>query len=434
MSASPPARSLACESLAGTDAGRLFLSFWMGGYEGADHVNSAGQALSMNDSNQHWQRLREDYALLADFGIRTVRESIGWRVTDAQGAAGWRRLQTQAEEAQAAGLEVIWTVMHYGWPAGLDLLSPTFVDRLADFSAQVARRLRAVSSQRRYYQPVNEISFLAWALSCTGMMQHATASPAWLDGVAVKRQLVRAALRACDAIADVDPGARFMHSDPLIDVVPPEAADSQAALGAQQASSAALEAWDMLCGRRDPELGGAPHYLDVVGINYYHDNHWEWGTGRRLDWQPRDPRRTPFAALLAPVCQRYQRPVLVAETSHVGDWRALWLDDLASQVLACRQQGLPIEGVCLYPILDRHDWSDGAHWHHSGLWDVDGADCKLMNGMAGPVSSVHQAMARRLCHPYAERLRYWQQRLPRQAPLQPPLTRPRRQQFAPGLP
>jgi hypothetical protein len=29
-----------------------------------------------------------------------------------------------------------------------------------------------------------------------------------------------------------------------------------------------------------------------------------------------------------------------------------------------------IEGVCLYPILDRFDWEDSRHWHNSGLWDM----------------------------------------------------------------
>jgi hypothetical protein len=31
---------------------------------------------------------------------------------------------------------------------------------------------------------------------------------------------------------------------------------------------------------------------------------------------------------------------------------------------------VPVEGICLYPILDRPDWHDPDHWHHSGLWDL----------------------------------------------------------------
>ena len=33
------------------------------------------------------------------------------------------------------------------------------------------------------------------------------------------------------------------------------------------------------------------------------------------------------------------------------------------------EAGVPVEGVCLYPIVDRFDWDDASHWHNSGLWD-----------------------------------------------------------------
>jgi hypothetical protein len=35
-----------------------------------------------------------------------------------------------------------------------------------------------------------------------------------------------------------------------------------------------------------------------------------------------------------------------------------------------RKAGVDLEGVCLYPILDRFDWEDATHWHNSGLWDM----------------------------------------------------------------
>ena len=132
----------------------LFRSFWMGGFEGADDINSQGCPLSMNEANQHWQQLESDYALLAGFGIRTVRESIGWRVTELQGEAGeldFRRLQLHVECAARHGVEVIWTLMHYGWPADIDLLPPAFVERFAAFSERVARMLRIVLCAMRLY-------------------------------------------------------------------------------------------------------------------------------------------------------------------------------------------------------------------------------------------------------------------------------------------
>ena len=383
-----------------------FRSFWMAGYEGADHVNSRGVPLSMNEANHHWQQLEADYALLAGFGIHTVRESIGWRVTEQQGHAGFERLRRHAELAEQHGIEVIWTLMHYGWPADIDLLAPSFVGRFSAFSEKVARVLRSSSGGRHFYQPVNEISFLAWALSSTGLMQHARRTPFMGDGVAVKRQLVRAALRSCEAIAGVDAQARFMHSDPLIHVAAPQNASAEAHEAAKRHSASVFEAWDMLAGLADPQLGGSLRHLDTLGINYYHDNQWaDQGQGAEpLHWHLGDPRRKPLGELLDSVWRRYRAPMLLAETSHVGEGRGQWLDDVAREVSQCCARGTPLEGICLYPVIDRHGWDDTSHWHRSGLWDVQPA---RPDGGAQP-----HALQRILCQPYADRLQRWQGELP----------------------
>jgi hypothetical protein len=39
----------------------------------------------MNDLTPHTHKAYEDYALLQEFGIRTVRESIGWRSVERKG-------------------------------------------------------------------------------------------------------------------------------------------------------------------------------------------------------------------------------------------------------------------------------------------------------------------------------------------------------------
>ena len=47
--------------------------------------------------------------------------------------------------------------------------------------------------------------------------------------------------------------------------------------------------------------------------------------------------------------------------------------------------GVPVEGVCLYPILDRYDWEDSTHWHNCGLWDLEldasGNYGRVLNGV-----------------------------------------------------
>src|SRR5688500_12829497 len=99
-----------------SQSANIFASFWMAGYEGADHVNSSGRPLSMNDANQHISRAYEDYALLSEFGIRTVRESIGWRLVEQNGRFDFSSVLPRVKAAKELGIQINWTFCHYGWP------------------------------------------------------------------------------------------------------------------------------------------------------------------------------------------------------------------------------------------------------------------------------------------------------------------------------
>jgi hypothetical protein len=187
----------------------------------------------------------------------------------------------------------------------------------------------------------------------------------------LKEQLVRAAIAGCEAIWDVDSRARFVYPEPTIHCVPLRSNPELTGPAVGQTESQ-FEAWDMICGRQRPDLGGHPRYLDILGSNFYFSNQWECPEGERIHWhiKPRDQRWVPYHRLLETIYQRYGRPVFVAETSHIGVGRGEWIMEIAQEVQQARLGGTPVEGICLYPILDRHDWDDQDHWHNSGLWDI----------------------------------------------------------------
>lgn len=365
-----------------------FSSFWQAGYEGADHINPAGLALSMNDLNQHQARAAEDYAALAPFSIRTVRESVGWRLCERDGRYDFSTVAARMQAAEQQGIQLSWTICHYGWPAGVSLFDHDFVSRFAAFCGALARFLAPWYQQAPVYSPMNEISFVSWGISVGLFTCEAIAEADRAD--AAKQQLVRATLAACDAIWLADPRARLLHCDPLIHIVP-DPADPASDVLAREMCDTQYQAWDMLSGRLNPELGGAPRYLDLIGVNYYHDNQWEQGSNRRLYWHLGDSRRLPLHRMLQQVWQRYQRPLLLAETSHVGSGRGSWILEIASQVAQAQLAGVELHGICLYPILDRPLWEETTFWTRSGLWDLDllGAD----------------PYARQLQQPYADALR-----------------------------
>lgn len=344
----------------------LFASFWMAGFESASHINIHGQRLDMIASVQHDSEADTDYGLISDFGFRSARDGIRWHLIDHGNQYDFSSLLALADAAQKHRVQVIWDILHYGWPDDLDIFSPRFVDRFAKFAGEVARFFADRSDDVPFYSPVNEISFMSWAATRELMFPFAHGRDTEL-----KRQLVRSAIAGCEAIWEVDRRARFVFPEPTIHCVPLHTRPAWTA-PAEQQNESQFEAWDMIAGYKDPDLGGNPKYLDIMGSNFYHSNQWECPDGDRIHWhiKPRDPRWVPLSQLLQNIYARYGRPLFIAETSHVGVGRAEWILEIAQEVQLARENGVPIEGICLYPILDRTDWDDPEHWHNSGLWDL----------------------------------------------------------------
>lgn len=316
---------------------------------------------------QHDVRAAQDYRLLSQFGIRTARDGTRWHLIDRGGGRyDFSSFEPMLQAALSADIQVIWDLCHYGWPDDLELLSPKFVDRFAKYGHAVARFIHEHTDEVPFYSPMNEINFMVWGLS-VGLLGPAIKG----HDMEVKRQLTRAAIAACEAIWSVDRRARFTYPEPIIHVLPPRSRPDLA-ITAEQYRRSQFEAWDMIAGYAQPELGGHPKYLDILGANFYHSNQWEIEGSGRLRWEdePRDDRWRPLHRMLAEVWTRYERPLYIAETSHVGSGRARWISEIGDEVCRARNAETPIEGVCLYPILDRYDWCDANHWHNSGLWDL----------------------------------------------------------------
>lgn len=323
----------------------------------------------MVHSTQHDLLVDSDYSMLREVGIQVVRESVRWHLIERYGQFDFSTLDPMLRAANEHGVQVIWTLCHYGWPDDLELFSPQFVRRFVRFVGEVAKYIADHSNAEPLYSPINEISFICWAI-CHSDLMHPYAVHAKGRDNELKRQLVRATIEVIDALWAIDPRTRIVHVDPIIHVIaPPGRPDLKEA--AQGLRNSMFEAWDMIRGSQDKDLGGDPKYLDIIGVNYYHSNQWEYLTNDRLHWHLGDPRRISLSELLKAVHERYQVPLLIGETSHVGQGRGQWIREVAVEVRKARQMGVPLEGICLYPIIDRTDWENDHHWHNSGLWDVE---------------------------------------------------------------
>lgn len=345
-------------------AAPAFQSFFLGGFECSTHRRRDRRRLDILAATRHDDMAETDYRLLRDVGIETMRDGTRWhRIEQSPGRYDWSSLLPMLQAARRADVQVIWDLMHYGWPDGLDIRSAAFVDRFARYAATAAQVIEEESGKPPLLSIVNEISFMAWAAGTVGIFEPFGER----IGAELKRQLVRATIAASHAIREVTPQARFFQIEPLIRILP-DPARSGSRLEARRRADAQFEAWDMLAGRTAPELGGSEDLLDVIGINFYCHNQWIVD-GPPLDWRT-DPRWRPLSGMLADISRRYGRPLFIAETGIEGDLRPSWLRMVSGEVARAQAMGVPVLGICLYPVMNHPGWDDERHCPN-GLIDYD---------------------------------------------------------------
>ncbi|MGY3450337.1 beta-glucosidase [Bradyrhizobium sp. USDA 4353] len=328
-------------------ASALFDSFFIGGFECSTHRRPDGRRLDLIAASGHDRSAFDDYRRLKQVGLHTFRDGLRWHLIEQSPSRyDWSTALASVRAAQRAGVQVIWDLLHYGWPDDIDIFAPEFVTRFARFAAGAARLVREESGGIGYFCPINEISYFAWAGGDNALMNPFCVG----EGGRLKRQLVRASIAAIDAIRVVDPAARIVHAEPLVHIAP--AGDGDEAL-AETLNGYQYEAMDMLTGRMAPELGGRPDCLDILGVNYYPDNQW---LTNRATIPLGHCRYRAFRELLGACHARYRRPMFISETGAEGSARAAWLYYVAREVLAARHEGVPVEGLCLYPVLDYPGW------------------------------------------------------------------------------
>lgn len=339
----------------------LFQSFFLGGFECSSHRRDRpdGPRLDLLASTQHDRFAHQDYLALRRLGIHTVRDGIRWhRIERIPGHYDFADDRPMLDAARETGTQVIWDICHYGWPDDLDPFTPEFARRLAGLARAFVRMLVNEGVERPCLVPFNEISFVAWIGGSKGRFP-----PFAVDrGDELKRSLVRATIECIEAIREVAPRARICLVDPMIHIAGPRRRPDLCR-EAEQYCQVQYAAWDMIAGRLAPELGGRPEYLDVIGVNYYVHNQWVHEPPReppRL-LRPGDASYRPVSDLLADIYHRYGRPLFIAETGIEGRMRPRWLRQISEQVRTAIERGVPVEGVCIYPVVDYPGWADDRH-------------------------------------------------------------------------
>ena len=322
--------------------------FLAGGFECSTHRRANGVRLDLLEATRHAKLALADYEQLASLDIHVARDGVRWhliekeagqlRLVDCPGACRRRSHGGRADHLGSLPLRVARSYRYMGG---------RFRGKIREFRRQSSgESLCAEFGSGQAYCPINEISYVAWAGGEVGRMNPC----ATRRGAELKRILVQAAIAATRAVRSIDAKSVFICAEPLIHVA------ASGGSAAEKYRLSQFEALDMLLGLRNPELGGGPDIVDLVGLNFYPDNQWFY-RGSTIPMGHHAYR--PLGDMLAEVHARYGKPLFIAETGAEGRARSYWLNHVTEEVLHALEQGVPILGVCLYPVLDYPGWENG---------------------------------------------------------------------------
>jgi hypothetical protein len=369
---------------------RLFNSYLMGGFECSTHRRFDGRRLDLIEATRHDEFAEADYERLLKAGMKTARDGVRWHLIEREPFRyDFASLEKQVRAVRKTGIQIIWDLFHYGYPDDLDIFSAAFIERFARFCEQTVRFLKEETGGRIFVCPVNEISFFSWAAGEVGIFHPYGKN----RGDELKRQMVKTTFAAIDAIRAVAPDARFVQTDPAVHVTAPRRAGKKQREEAELYRLSQFQAYDMLCGKLEPELGGRPEYLDILGLNYYFHNQWRYPSRRKV---PRGhPDYRPLHKILQEFGQRYNRPMFIAETGIEDDERAEWFRYVWEETQTAAEMEVPLHGICLYPIVNHPGWVDNRHCHN-GLWDYanDAGEREIHQPLADEIARQLQTLAR----------------------------------------
>lgn len=345
-----------------------FTSFFMGGFECADHINRSGERVNLLKETQHDIRFYEDYKALADIGIKTVREGICWSAVESSpGVFDFSEVLNRMKAAEKLGIQQIWDLIHFGYPDDLFPTHPLFCKRFEQLCEAFALFYKENSKQPLLVVPINEISFLSWhSGDVRGTVPFAVNS-----GWDMKYHLCKAAILGIKKLKNTDPECTIILVEPLVKIHPYDDYQDVTELNKHQ-----FQAMDIIAGRICPELGGSEDFLEILGFNYYWNCQWK-GAGESLDWPDSNKDRMPFSELLQTAYDRYKKPVIISETGHFGIGRVLWLEEITEECLIAQKNSVDLKGICIYPVTDRPDWDDLTKYCDCGIWDLDESKTRI---------------------------------------------------------
>lgn len=372
----------------------IFPTFFVSGFECSTFEWMHKGRRDLADETKHYDHADEDYRIAAEHGFGVVREGVPWPLVEHDGTFDFSIVECFLEAQKKHKVLPIWDLCHYGYPDNLDPFAEGFPEMFARYCKAAAEHLVPRSPGPHFFTTINEMTFFGYMAG-----EWAWAAPYGKnrdDRYRFRLALAKAAIAGTKAIREICPEARMVNVDPLINVVAPRDRPDLKEAADRETWDDAFFGWDVLFGKLHPEFGGSPEILDIVGANVYSFGQMEYREeGPHAALAPDDDRILPLCDLLERVWRRYQRPMIIAETSGLKGGRNDWLRDVMEESLMAVRRGMDFHAVCLFPLVDMPDWHTGEYLNN-GFCDLVGPN-----------------LARVPFPPYVQELRRWQKLLNR---------------------
>lgn len=321
------------------------------------------------ETTGHAERWRADLELLAACGVSRVRYPVRWHRVQGERRHrfDWRETDEVLGWMRDHGMRPIVDLCHHtSYPRWL---TRGFVDR--KFGEAYLSYVEAFAAR---YPWIEEYTLFNEPFTTFLLCGQMGVWPPHLEGLkgflTVARNVLPAVCEASRAYRRLLPHARHFYVDTCERA---GAAVPQARGVAELANDRRFFVLDLFLGRElDPDrpfvaevlaAGGAPLLelepgsVDVLGLDYYAHNQWQYldGGGRGIQSSP-DPGT--LSDLIGEYWERYRLPCALGETNIRGfaPDRASWLKYTLEQCEIAEGNGVPMDGYCWFPFVDSCDW------------------------------------------------------------------------------